>query len=88
VVANHFAICRQAAQAKVNRFPADTIFELGGKVQSNDDGTWYVLTTKEVGPASTDAVLQAAQWAKNLRTMKHIVDESDLAETPSEAKDV
>lgn len=83
LIANHFAVCRQAQQAKLMRVPPDTIFELGGKVQSNDDGTWYTFTTREVGPSTADAVKQAAMWAKNLMTMKHIVDDSDVSEEPT-----
>lgn len=80
LIANHFAVCRQAQQAKVMRVPPDTIFELGGKVQSNDEGTWYTFTVREVGASSAEAVKQAAMWAKNLSTMKHIVDDSDVSE--------
>jgi hypothetical protein len=88
-VANHFAVCRQAQQAGIQRVPPDTIFELGGKVQSNDEGTWYAFTVKEVGASTPEAVKQAALWANNLRTMKHIVDDSDVAEeASSSARDV
>jgi hypothetical protein len=67
VLANHFATCKAAQAAKQFRVPMDRFFEIGGKIQKNDKGTFYVLTAKEIGPTDQAAQLQALSWYKQIQ---------------------
>lgn len=88
VIANHFALCAAAKQAKQFRVPMDRFFEIGGKLEKNDKGTFYKLTAKESGLVDKDGVLQCFNWYKQIQTaakqgesLESKVDNSDLTST-------
>lgn len=92
VLANHFATCKAAQAAKQFRIPMDRFFEIGGKMQKNEKGTFYVLTAKESGPTDQAAQLQAFSWYKQIQdaskagsSFDEKVDNSEFAGTVSDS---
>lgn len=82
IIANHFALCAAAKAAKQFRVPMDRFFEIGGKKKEKDDQSWYVLTAKESGPTSKEAMEQAFGWYKQVKALDlNKVDNSDLEGT-------
>lgn len=69
----HFADC-QVAKAKNLRYdpikkafcvPMGMIFELGGKIEKNEeDQSWFVFTTKSVMPTTMEQITEVMPWYK------------------------
>lgn len=90
VIANHFALCSAAKQAKQFRVPMDRFFEIGGKIEKNDKGTFYKLSAKELGQTTEEMQLQCFNWYKQIQaaakrgqSFDSKVDNSEFATTES-----
>ena len=98
IIESWFAECsvaqraRQAKSAKGQlMLPFAKIFELGGKLESNEDNSWYVLKTKECGTVDEGSELleQMFNWYKVVSKYDHLtkVDNSEDTGSASEAKE-
>jgi hypothetical protein len=86
VLAHHFALCKTAKEAGVLRVPMDRVFEVGGGVEKNDKGTFYVLNIREVSHATTAAMNQAFGWYKQIKQSSKKFEEAvDTSEYHEEA---
>ena len=92
IVENWFSECNIAQRAKVSKdakgklmLPFAKVFELGGKLEKNDDNSWYVFKTAEVDNISDkpELLAQMFNWYKVVSKYDHVtaVDNSDEATT-------
>lgn len=86
ILENWFAECRAAQMAKIAKdenghlkVPFAKMFELGGKMDKNDnDESWFVLTTKEAGYTAEEVIPTAFSWYKTVSKSSHNdIDNSD-----------
>lgn len=88
LIEDWFFKCMTAQKARIEyddngqlMLPFAKIFELGGKLEKNDDNSWYVLTTKEAGKLDKESEVlgQAYSWFKLVSKYDHVqaVDNSD-----------
>lgn len=83
LLTDHFAQCAMAQKAGELRFPMDRIFEVSGKVSTNEeDQSWYVPQVKELGKTTPEVQMQAFEWYKTIKQQKAkydaAIDDSDL----------
>lgn len=75
---NHFVLTKAAMQKKHPVNPADTIFELGGHITTNDKGTFFVYDIKPVpGKSTPESQKVAFEWLQTLKTSTYVVDGAD-----------
>lgn len=95
IVEDWFAQCKAAKQAGITEgyggqlmLPFGKVFELGGKIEkNNDDQSWFVLQTKESGQATEGVLSQAYNWYKVVSKSKHTdIDNSDIVDNTSSSK--
>lgn len=88
IIENWFSECSIAQRAKVKTddkgnllLPFAKVFELGGKVEQDDDNSWFVFKTSEVEALKQDdtRIPQVFGWYKVVSKYDHVkkVDNSD-----------
>lgn len=76
---NHFALCKIAQVQKTRRPPFDRFFEIGGKSEKNDKGTFFVLSSKECEHVPTEYWADLMGWYRNVSKLSHMhIDQSDI----------
>jgi hypothetical protein len=96
IIESWFAECNVAQKARQPKntkgelmLPFARIFELAGKLESNDDNSWYVYKTTDKGavPAEDTKIAQAFSWYKEVSKYDHLkeVDNSDEVGAPKDA---
>lgn len=90
IIEDWFAQCKAAKQAGITEgkngqlmLPFGKVFELGGKIEkNNDDQSWFVLQTKEAGITEEAVLSQAYNWYKVVSKSTHTdIDNSDVVES-------
>lgn len=76
---NHFALCKAAQAAKQFRVPMGKWFEVGGKGEKNDKGSFFVMNAKELSDTTPEIIKQAFDWYKLVSKSQHKdVDQSEF----------
>lgn len=90
IIESWFAECNVAQKARQPKnakgelmLPFARVFELAGKMEQNDDNSWYVFKTSDKGtvPEGDERISQAFNWYKTVSKYDHLkeVDNSDEA---------
>lgn len=90
IIESWFAECNVAQKARVAKnakghlmLPFAKLFELSGKLESNEDNSWYVFKTRDLGPLEENdpRIVQGFNWYKTVSKYEHVkvVDNSDEA---------
>lgn len=96
IIESWFAECNVAQKARMAKntkghlmLPFAKLFELSGKLESNDDNSWFIFKTRDLGPIaeSDERISQGFNWYKTVSKYDHVskVDNSDEAGTAAKA---
>jgi len=75
-IASHFAECKVAQLGGKLMPPFSRVFEIGGKSEKNDKGTFFVMTSKPTTAVPTQHYGQLFSWYKAIQTPKYKVDDT------------
>jgi hypothetical protein len=95
IIESHFAECNVAQKARMPKnakgelmLPFARVFELGGKMEKNDDNSWYIFKTSDKGsiPESDPRIAQAFNWYQTVSKYDHVKDVDNSDEVAAEKK--
>jgi hypothetical protein len=94
ILENWFSECNIAQKAKIKTdangvlmLPFAKVFELSGKLESDDENTWFVLKTTEVESLKAEDVRlgQLFGWYKTVSKYNHVKDVDNSEDTAAAA---
>lgn len=96
LVEGWFAECNVAQKARVPKNPKGELmlpfaraFELSGKMEQDDDNTWYVFKTADKGAITQDdpRITQAFNWYQTVSKYDHVQAVDNSEDTGTDKKD-